>query len=59
MDTGEQPTLSGSDRRDIERIVEVKLDAEEKKQFDSSVKAVKGLVDVVKKMDRQSKSKKK
>jgi malate dehydrogenase len=51
------PVVIGA--KGIERIVEVKLDAEEKKQFDSSVKAVKGLVDVVKKMDRQSKSKKK
>ncbi len=51
------PVVIGA--KGIERIVEVKLDAEEKKQFDSSVKAVKGLVDVVKKMDRQSKSQKK
>jgi malate dehydrogenase len=36
----------------IERIVEVKLDASEKKQFNSSVKAVQGLVDVVKKLER-------
>ena len=46
------PVVIGA--KGIERIVEVTLDAGEKKQFDSSVKAVKGLVDVVKKMDRQS-----
>jgi malate dehydrogenase len=49
------PVVIGA--KGIERIVEVKLDADEKKQFNSSVKAVQGLVDVVKKMDRQSKSK--
>ena len=38
----------------IERIVEVKLDAGEKRQFNKSVKAVQGLVDVVKKMEREA-----
>ncbi|MEX2455653.1 MAG: malate dehydrogenase [Rhodospirillaceae bacterium] len=47
------PVVIGA--KGIERIVEIKLDAEEKKQFDSSVKAVKGLVEVVKKMDRKAK----
>ena len=36
----------------IERIVEVKLDAIERRQFNKSVKAVEGLVEVVKKMER-------
>jgi malate dehydrogenase len=34
----------------VERIVEIALDAEEKKMFDRSVNAVKGLVDLTKKM---------
>jgi malate dehydrogenase len=38
----------------IERIVEVKLDASEKRQFNNSVKAVRGLVDVVKKLERET-----
>ena len=32
----------------VERIVEISLDAEEKAQFDKSVNAVKGLIEVVK-----------
>ena len=46
------PVVIGA--KGIERIVEVKLDASEKKQFNSSVKAVQGLVDVVKKLERDS-----
>ena len=46
------PVVIGA--KGIERIVEVKLDADEKKQFDQSVKAVKGLVDVVRKLERQT-----
>ncbi len=45
------PVVIGA--KGVERIVEISLDAEEKKQFDSSVKAVKGLVEVVKKMGRK------
>ena len=46
------PVVIGA--KGIERIVEVKLDADEKRQFDKSVKAVKDLVDVVKKMEREA-----
>ena len=42
----------------IERILEVKLDAVEKRQFNKSVKAVQTLVDVVKTMERESNKKK-
>ena len=45
------PVVIGA--KGIERIVEVKLDAGEKRQFNKSVKAVQGLVDVVKKMERE------
>jgi malate dehydrogenase len=45
------PVVIGS--QGIERIVEVKLDAGEKRQFNKSVNAVRGLVDVVKKMERE------
>ena len=45
------PVVIGA--KGIERIVEVKLDAGEKRQFNKSVKAVEGLVDVVKKMERE------
>jgi malate dehydrogenase len=38
----------------IERIVEVKLDASEKRQFNNSVKAVRSLIDVVKKLERET-----
>jgi malate dehydrogenase len=34
----------------VEKIVEITLDAEEKKMFDHSVGAVRGLIDVVKKL---------
>lgn len=44
------PVVIGA--KGVERIVEVKLDAGEKRQFIKSVQAVKGLVDVVKKMER-------
>jgi len=50
------PVVIGA--KGIERIVEVKLDAGEKRQFNNSVKAVKGLVDVVKKMEREAAKKK-
>jgi malate dehydrogenase len=46
------PVVIGA--KGIERIVEVKLDADEKRQFDKSVKAVKDLVAVVKKMEREA-----
>jgi len=46
------PVVIGA--KGIERIVEVKLDAGEKRQFNNSVKAVQGLVDVVKKMERET-----
>ena len=46
------PVVIGA--KGIERIVEVKLDAGEKRQFNASVKAVQGLVDVVKKMEREA-----
>ena len=46
------PVVIGA--KGIERIVEVKLDAGEKRQFNNSVKAVQGLVDVVKKMEREA-----
>ena len=36
----------------MEKIVEVKLDATERKQFNKSVDAVRGLVEVVKKLER-------
>ena len=45
------PVVIGA--KGIERIVEVKLDAGEKRQFNKSVNAVQGLVDVVKKMERE------
>ena len=45
------PVVIGA--KGIERIVEVKLDADEKRQFNKSVKDVRGLVDVVKKMERE------
>ena len=46
------PVVIGA--KGIERIVEVKLDADEKRQFNNSVKAVKDLVNVVKKMEREA-----
>ena len=39
----------------VERIVEINLNAAEKKEFNASVKAVKSLVDVVKKIRRKAK----
>ena len=39
----------------VERIVEITLNAAEKKEFNASVKAVKGLVEVVKKMRKKAK----
>ena len=36
----------------VEKIVEGKLDATERKQFNKSVDAVRGLVEVVKKLER-------
>ncbi|MBB43511.1 MAG: malate dehydrogenase [Rhodospirillaceae bacterium] len=49
------PVVIGA--RGVERIVEIKLDAKEKRQFNKSVNAVKELIGVVKLM-RQKKSKK-
>ena len=40
----------------VERIVEIDLNASEKKAFDASVAAVRGLVDVVKRMNKAAKS---
>lgn len=51
------PVVIGA--KGIERIVEVKLDSGEKRQFNKSVKAVQGLVDVVKKIEREAAKKKK
>ena len=51
------PVVIGA--KGIERIVEVKLDSGEKRQFNKSVKAVQGLVGVVKKMEREAAQKKK
>ncbi|MEE8334428.1 MAG: malate dehydrogenase [Alphaproteobacteria bacterium] len=42
----------------VEKIVEIKLNAAEKKEFNSSVAAVRGLVDVVKRLQRAAKRKK-
>ena len=42
----------------VERIIEIKMNAAEKKEFNASVKAVKGLVDVVKRMQKSAKKKK-
>ncbi len=44
------PVVIGA--KGVERIVEVKLDAAERKQFNKSVGAVRGLVEVVKKIER-------
>jgi len=38
----------------VEKVIEIKLNAAEKKEFDASVGAVKGLVDVVKRMRSKS-----
>ena len=43
------PTVIGAGG--IERIVNIKLNAEEQEMFDTSVKAVKGLVDACKEID--------
>mgnify|MGYP003668317240 CR=1 FL=1 len=43
------PTVIGAGG--IERIVEISLNASEKKQFDKSMNAVKGLVDACKKIN--------
>ena len=44
------PVVIGA--KGVEKIVEVKLDATERKQFNKSVDAVRGLVEVVKKLER-------
>ena len=49
------PVVIGA--KGIERIVEVKLDANEKRQFNRSVKSVEGLVEVVKKIERSGSKK--
>jgi malate dehydrogenase len=43
------PTVIGAGG--IERVVDIKLNAEEQAMFDTSVKAVKGLVDACKGID--------
>jgi malate dehydrogenase len=43
------PVVIGS--KGVERIVEIKLNSDEKRMFNDSVKAVKGLVNAVKKID--------
>jgi malate dehydrogenase len=50
------PVVIGA--KGVERIIEIKMNAAEKKEFNSSVKAVKGLVDVVKRMQKSAKKKK-
>ena len=40
----------------VERIVEIDLNASEKKAFDASVDAVRGLVGVVKRMNKAAKT---
>ena len=49
------PVVIGA--KGVERIVEVRLDAGERRQFASSVEAVRQLVDVVRKIDRASRKK--
>ncbi len=49
------PVVIGA--KGIERIVEVKLEANEKRQFNRSVKSVEGLVEVVKKIERSGSKK--
>jgi len=46
------PVVIGA--KGVEKIVEIKLDAKEKREFNKSVGAVKELVDVVKKMKREA-----
>ena len=46
------PVVIGA--KGVERIVEVRLDATEKRQFNASVKAVRSLVEVVKKIEREA-----
>jgi malate dehydrogenase len=43
----------------VEKVIEITLNASEKKEFNASVNAVKGLVDVVKRMRRENAKKKK
>jgi malate dehydrogenase len=50
------PVVIGA--KGVERIIEIKMNAAEKKEFNASVKAVKGLVDVVKRMQKSAKKKK-
>ena len=50
------PVVIGA--KGVERMIEIKMNAAEKKEFNSSVKAVKGLVDVVKRMQKEAKKKK-
>ncbi len=49
------PVVIGA--KGVERIIEIKMNAAEKKEFNASVKAVKGLVDVVKRMQKAAKKK--
>ena len=47
------PVVIGA--KGVERIIEIKLDASEKKEFNASVASVRGLVNVVKKMSAAAK----
>ena len=42
----------------VERIIEIEMDDDEKRQFEGSVAAVRGLVDIVKSLDKKAKTKK-
>jgi malate dehydrogenase len=50
------PVVIGA--KGVERIIEINMNAAEKKQFNSSVGAVRGLVDVVKRLQNKAKKKK-
>ena len=50
------PVVIGA--KGVERIININLNAAEKKEFRSSVAAVRGLVNVVKRLDKKSKTKK-
>ena len=53
-------TLHEKDKRaQIERVVELQLNASEKKMLDKSAGAVRGLVDICKKLQKAGQSKKK
>jgi malate dehydrogenase len=50
------PVIIGA--KGVERVIEINMNAAEKKQFNSSVGAVRGLVDVVKRLQNKAKKKK-